>query len=998
VCPEGHYCVDQQRVPCPEGTYNEFMGAASQQECRDCPARSWSEIASPSLQSCFCNVGFYDVTNGVDVECVACPTPGTSCTLAAVTLATLPITDGFWRWSNASIDIKSCSNEQACAGGNGTRAADGSGPWCRDGLRGPYCELCVDAEQYLDQTEQRCLDCQDSWTSPSQLVWQTSLVAVFLVAVAACALRSRIERLERLAAAARLTLTGGRARLKIIATTFQVICNIDSVYQATLPKDLEAILAWLDVLSVKISVFGQPECLGIGSFRLSLLAHLVGPPILLLLVLGVCLFRRFRRANDELERRALDRDGDGKISLCESLYAGLVDAMPWTLLVAFLVSPVVYKEGFSALLCETFGADVDDGATLLVADYEIRCSSHDPEYARILPLAWAAIAVYAVALPATFLALLVAAREAISSEQPTLLSTSLKFLHADYERRYWAWEICEVARKTLLIGFLLLLDQGSYNQLAMATLAQLVHLSFLGIAHPYRTTADNLLAITCSAATVIIFFLVGLLKLADLGDELGDSVSSEIQEFLTFDVVRITAIAIGSVLVCLVLGVGMIINDLSRAKQVLHILETRHMPTLSLKRGHRWHCFLSHIWSTAQDQCATIKRQLCLIVPNISVFLDVDDLKDIGALEWYVDATEVIMIFISKGYFKSKNCLREARCTVEKAKPLTLMHDGDKALLTIDGLKAECPAELLGPIFDGRDVIEWHRVRDFQLVSLKLLAEQILLGTPDYQALPKLPLFVPGELSQQRLSFATRVLLYASPNNPGAEEAAQTLRRGFPHIEVATQREGLQGAPTHMLLCLNSDTFVGELGLKLAQEVRLTMGLSEATVRNGGRRPRALARAGPVGLGRGSAGSVDAAGTAGLKLVLVHENDERAGGCAFARFFETTPQDLIESGLYTTIACAFYPSPFKAVSVALVANALGATSGDAFWPRMLKLVSCGRLGSRGKRVNAEALGAGGPARHSHSVAPSVLPPTGAAPDPRSLPGPSGAVGESVLDC
>ena len=90
----------------------------------------------------------------------------------------------------------------------------------------------------------------------------------------------------------------------------------------------------------------------------------------------------------------------------------------------------------------------------------------------------------------------------------------------------------------------------------------------------------------------------------------------------------------------------------------------------------------------------------------------VDDLESIDALEEYVDATAVIMIFVSKGYFKSKNCLRrtslapapeahaacspwhhrpwsrrppslldrEARCTVDKRKPLTLAHDSASSM------------------------------------------------------------------------------------------------------------------------------------------------------------------------------------------------------------------------------------------------------------------------------------------------------------------------------
>ena len=141
--------------------------------------------------------------------------------------------------------------------------------------------------------------------------------------------------------------------------------------------------------------------------------------------------------------------------------------------------------------------------------------------------------------------------------------------------------------------------------------------------------------------------------------------------------------------------------------------------------------FLSHIWSTGQDQCAAIKRQLCLLLPGIGVFLDVDDLRDTGALEKYVEQTAVIMIFVSKGYFKSGNCLREARCSVAKKKPLVLVHDavrgGEKLSVIRD---QECPDELRHAVFEGREVIEWHRIKDFQLVSLKLVAEQMIMGLP----------------------------------------------------------------------------------------------------------------------------------------------------------------------------------------------------------------------------------------------------------------------------
>ena len=87
------------------------------------------------------------------------------------------------------------------------------------------------------------------------------------------------------------------------------------------------------------------------------------------------------------------------------------------------------------------------------------------------------------------------------------------------------------------------------------------------------------------------------------------------------------------------------------------------------------------------------------------------DLESIDALEDYIDRSQVIMIFVSKGYFLSTNCLREARTAVAKAKPLALVHDPVRGGATLETIKAnECPLELQG-IFKDRKIIEWHRIK-----------------------------------------------------------------------------------------------------------------------------------------------------------------------------------------------------------------------------------------------------------------------------------------------
>jgi hypothetical protein len=95
-------------------------------------------------------------------------------------------------------------------------------------------------------------------------------------------------------------------------------------------------------------------------------------------------------------------------------------------------------------------------------------------------------------------------------------------------------------------------------------------------------------------------------------------------------------------------------------------------------------------------------------VPSAQIFLDVDDLENIGDLELYIDQSAVIQFFLSKGYFLSRNCLREVVATLEKKKPFQLVHEADPAKggAPLDFLRdRECPTECRALIFDaGRRV------------------------------------------------------------------------------------------------------------------------------------------------------------------------------------------------------------------------------------------------------------------------------------------------------
>ncbi|EOD11084.1 hypothetical protein EMIHUDRAFT_214887 [Emiliania huxleyi CCMP1516] len=145
----------------------------------------------------------------------------------------------------------------------------------------------------------------------------------------------------------------------------------------------------------------------------------------------------------------------------------------------------------------------------------------------------------------------------------------------------------------------------------------------------------------------------------------------------------------------------------------------------------------------------------------------------------------------AKGYLRSTNCLREIRAALEMGKPLVLVHEADpnKGGGTLAELRSECPEveELQAAIFEaGWPMVVWHRIEDFQHVSLKVIAEALLLQMP------------------------TNGPLGPSPSNAGARELADDL--------AAARADGDEA--THMLLYLNEATWAGDGAEALAEQVR----------------------------------------------------------------------------------------------------------------------------------------------------------------------------------
>ena len=64
----------------------------------------------------------------------------------------------------------------------------------------------------------------------------------------------------------------------------------------------------------------------------------------------------------------------------------------------------------------------------------------------------------------------------------------------------------------------------------------------------------------------------------------------------------------------------------------------------------------------------------------------------------------MVLVFLSRGYFLSANCLREVRHALAVDKPIVLIHEVDrnKGGATLQELKDECPEDLRAAVFEGR--------------------------------------------------------------------------------------------------------------------------------------------------------------------------------------------------------------------------------------------------------------------------------------------------------
>eukprot|EP00966_Prymnesium_polylepis_P199891 4632328-Prymnesium_polylepis.1 len=135
-------------------------------------------------------------------------------------------------------------------------------------------------------------------------------------------------------------------------------------------------------------------------------------------------------------------------------------------------------------------------------------------------MAFAMLALWPVAMPALYAALLWASRDALRTGIPTRLSRAIAFLSGDYEAAAFLWEPLEMCRKLTLTGWILVISGGAEQ--ARVIVALFVSIMFFGLNlrfRPLRRYEDGSLTTLSHLALILMYTSVLAIKTCEFAPE-----------------------------------------------------------------------------------------------------------------------------------------------------------------------------------------------------------------------------------------------------------------------------------------------------------------------------------------------------------------------------------------------------------------------------------------------------------------------------------------------
>ena len=668
----------------------------------------------------------------------------------------------------------------------------------------------------------------------------------------------------------------------------------------------------------------------------------------------------------ELSRRVANRE---HVSSRAAIRALLLYAAPALLRFCFFIYPFVTRIAFEAFPCFDFGED----GRWMEADVSIDCDSD--RYGRVLAIAWSAILLYPGGLFVTYGLLLIAARDAIKSKRDSALAHALVFLHKPYKSHLYLWELMEMLRCFLLVGAFQLIQAGSLVQISLATTCSFTFLVIQQHAKPYVDVTNDLLALICSFSLSCFLFMVTLFKVDILVEipSVWMRLSLDLQKKYDLPSTPLAftmlAIVLASSIFATALVVVQALVDLeaNRRKQLqrLRLKEDKSEAIPPKLPSNEYHIFLSHCWSSGQDQMRVLKQKIFEMMPECRVFLDVDDLHEGKGAE-FIDKSVVVLIFVSDGYFISKNCMRELVRASMLQRPLLVLAETEGRSLgggSHGGLtRVEADQQLrdgvarfvhwgLADEMEGwldqnaalepppseqtlrtqlreAPTFEWNRLPLFQSVVYRRIAET-LLGVGEDTT------YLTHDIEAARISLGRppqpfEYHLFVSKHNAGAEALLHELGQlnttlGGGDVIVSTDAAVLKnGTAERMLIYLDartwtsgdsSEAFLKDVELAMKHEIDLMLVHEMVVSWSSSRASSSRRMNGSAGSCRQSTGRLS-----GVK------QPQPLHPVVFSSFFDTTPQSLQAAGIYNQIAMPIKAKPYRRAGLLMLLHELAETA------------------------------------------------------------------------
>ena len=729
---------------------------------------------------------------------------------------------------------------------------------CKLGHEGLLCGKCVDGWY---RARGRCLSCAKTGSSTSAEATRTTLVILlFFFLVLGTAIILFVEQPPILGVVHRKFLHAGRrwrglkhlrqaatmlsGLFKIALSFAQCLGAISRLSLVKWPAMFIKFMETLNQLVPELFTIVPAECIA-GSrlgFYIEMLATLLIPPILFAFSLMVVGGWRSAKYALKAARGALAEDSvtaitTGGRSKVGQSSRGVQSAKPsivsdarlqtTNIFLLLCVYPMICRKTFAVFDCVEAGVDERTGESLffLREDPVEQCFTFNHNL-------WATAAVggvllYCVGVPLGFYVTVRRFRarfHGVPSGDPELMRAreGVILLIDAYRDQLSYPEAASMLHKCFFTGLVLVVVPDTRVQVWVGASVSLFAFFLYLLSRPYRFHICDIFQ-GAALLQLLLTYITAFLFFDDNGDRAGFDDDSWLGVFLC------GANSIGFVVL---IGVGSLFiyrqsrntNGLLRyarggtgvrASHLHFNLDAKRLQhPLLIAQGTplEFHIFLSHAWANAQDIMRVMKERLIELMPDIRVFLDVDDLKA-GKGGEYVDQSTVCLIFATIGYFRSANCMRELlRAHVLRKPIITLLEpEGRHGGLTHEKIREELrdcrarfigwgldsevvswnetiacklptPDELYASLFENEHVIlegEWQRDREYQDVML-LQMSQALLRDPKHPKLAREVKLATSSTTDRNVHLpAPRgendFHIYVSPHNPSATRLLDEL-------------------------------------------------------------------------------------------------------------------------------------------------------------------------------------------------------------------------------